>query len=302
MREDVSKCTLDGFYISKVEEQTAELCTIACTQNGCALQWVEEEFITDELIKICMETDNKVILRLSYMGIDISEAIMFYACTRKGMDLQYFDNPSMDLCRVACESDGCALILVSRDFRNIEICTIACDQDPKAVRYVPLELVTENMVYMYIRGEVSELDLLPSEIQKKFYDIDADNWLVFLELSVYARGMNLKDIRSEWQTDSIIKSSIMDNGLALKFIDKDKVTNEYCILACMQNGGAIEFCPYQSKELCLIAIKTGWGCIEVIKEPTLEYVQLVYNQGGEESKDLLESLGFLVSEGNVHFI
>ena len=147
--EYLEKCTRDGFYIAKVEDQTQELCTAACTQNGCSLQWVDDVFITDELIKICMETDNHVMLRLRCMYIEISEDVMLYACERNGMDLQYCYNPSMDLCRVACGSNGISLNFVPREYKDIEICTIACVQDPRAIYYVPEELVTSDMLDMY---------------------------------------------------------------------------------------------------------------------------------------------------------
>ena len=117
----ISKSKISVRYVFEsipTQHRTAELCALAVTRDGLALEFVPEELKTAELYALAV-TQSGLALRLVPKELKTAE-----------------------LCALAVTQSGLALELVPKELKTAELCALAVTQDGYALRYVPKELQT----------------------------------------------------------------------------------------------------------------------------------------------------------------
>ena len=119
----------------------SELCELAVTQDGRALEYVPKEIR--------------------------SERICLAAVTQDGRALEYVPKElrTEKMCIAAVTQNGSALGYVPKEIRSERICLAAVTQDGRALGYVPKELRTEKMCIAAVTQNGSALGYVPKELQ-----------------------------------------------------------------------------------------------------------------------------------------
>ena len=122
-------CNLQYVNVQYVKEQIEEVCKLAVQQDGCALEFVKEQ--TPELCKIAVQQYRKY--ALEYVK-EQTEEICKLAVQQNGFDLQFVKEQTPEICKIAVQQSGCAIYFVKE--QTEEICKLAVQQSGRALEYV----------------------------------------------------------------------------------------------------------------------------------------------------------------------
>jgi len=185
-------------------------------------------------------------------------------------------------------NNGYALQFI-KDPTNLttEICGLAVKENPTTLRYVPINLMTEEicvsaverdgltleytkhlMTYEMCLIAVKQNSLALIHVKKQFITTD------IYELTLRDDGLLLQFITE--QTEDLCKMAITQNGLALQYVKYQ--TDEICSIAVQQNGLSLEYVRDQTETVCILAIKQNSLALEYVKDMTNEIYNAVVQQ------------------------
>jgi hypothetical protein len=163
---------------------TRELCIIALTNDGTALEYVPlteyiprtgpvirgnapervpAEFIDKELCDIAM-IQNPDALRYVVRKF-INRDYCDRAVVHNGNNLKFvpYEFITQEMCDRAVRKSGLALRFVPVEFLSYILCDLAVYEDPNALPFVPYELMTEKMCFDAVLRNVRLLEHVPSK-------------------------------------------------------------------------------------------------------------------------------------------
>lgn len=103
------------------------------------------------------------------------------------------------------------------------------------------------------------------------------------KLAVNNNGLTLKYVRKDLITNELCELAVNEDGLSLKYVPDNFITKELCELAVNKKGSHIEFVPdnFKTKELCTSAITNGCKLCHVPYDlRTKELCELAVNKNG----------------------
>lgn len=107
---------------------TEELCDIAVRQNPKAIQFVKEEFLTAELCIMAVQRDAYALKDVN--NHNQTEEICMISVRKNGHALAYVHNQTYNICIQAVQQNGSAIQYVKKEFRTPELCKIATLENP----------------------------------------------------------------------------------------------------------------------------------------------------------------------------
>ncbi len=107
-----------------------------------------------------------------------------------------------------------------------------------------------------------------------------DNYEI-CKLSVKENGLSLKYVKPELMTEEICILAVQQNGYVLQCIKPNFITEEICKLAVSKNGLALEYVKPElmNEEICKLAVKQNYDALKYVKEKfkTQELLNLIKN-------------------------
>ena len=126
----------------------------------------------------------------------------------------------------------------------------------KSITTIPVALLTPEVVEVFLKEDTNHWSDLPECVKnKEMYMIGVKHyvhlWEVpncykddkLIEVAVETSGLNLKYIKKENMTESLIWKGVASNPLAIQFVDESKLTQELCTMAFEKNNMAIYYIP-----------------------------------------------------------
>lgn len=210
------------------------------------------------------------------------ENLCIVAVLQNGMALRYVINQTLDICLAAVAQNGAAFQYVKEEFRTPEIYRIALSSCGKMLRHIPAKDQTEEMCLLATRENPYSLryvskqflkDVMVKTVTNDGFAIkyiptpnedDEDEFRFYMELvklSVKQNGMALKFIPKEYQTPSVCKAAIKNNPESFQYVINQ--TLDICMYAVKVDGKLIKNVAEKYKAKCsLTAVKQNWRCFE----------------------------------------
>ena len=210
------------------------------------------------------------------------EDLCIVAVLQNGMALRYIVNQTLDICLAAVAQNGAAFQYVKEEFRTPEIyrialsscgrmlrhispkdqteelCLLATKENPYNLRYVSKRLLKDVMIKT-VTNDGFAIKYIPAPNED-----DEDEFRFYMELvklSVKQNGMALKFIPKEYQTPSVCKMAIENNPEAFQYVADQ--TLDVCLTAVKLDGKLISIVHDKYKAKCsLAAVKQNWRCFE----------------------------------------
>ena len=79
------------------------------------------------------------------------------------------------------------------------------------------------------------------------------------------------------------KTNLEDNGMLLEFINRDDITYDMCISACIENGLALEYVPWDIDnydDICILACDENGLALEYAEEQNDEMCEIACDENG----------------------
>jgi hypothetical protein len=201
------------------ELRTPELCKIAVSKNGKALEYVPEELKTPEICKIAVSQNGMV---LEHVPEELrTPEIYKIAVSNYGNALYYVPKELpeyLEICKLAVSHNGVALEWVPEKLRTPEICKIAVSQDGNALNFVPER---------------------PKQMRTP----------ELCKLAVSQNGFALAYVPEELRTPELCKIAVSNYGRALYYVPKELPEYlEICKIAVSQNRVALGHVPEELQD------------------------------------------------------
>jgi hypothetical protein len=142
-----------------------ELCELAVSKEGLALQFVPKELRTE---RMCLAAVSKDGFALAKVPDEVkTEEMCLMAVSKNGRALYYVPDEMKTerMCLMAVSKDGTALQYVPKELRTEKVCLAAVSQYGKALQYVPKELRTEKMCLAAVRNYGPAIADVPEEMK-----------------------------------------------------------------------------------------------------------------------------------------
>jgi len=221
--------------------------------------------------------------------------------TKNGLYIQYIQNPSDTLCKLAVNQNGLALKYINS--QTDEICISAIKNDYRALKFANKQTFKMCMLAIYKSdGKNSIIKMIKNpeiniycEILKKFpSEMQYVRLNEFGSLSKYnSNNINNNSSISNNNSDNVNKNIVdilgnncsrisllhkiesdehlfsmclQRNGLYIKYIKPTRLTQNLCISAVKNNGLAIKYIPqnFHTETLCLLALRQNVKAIKYI--------------------------------------
>jgi hypothetical protein len=160
----------DEIILDEIPEEfkTSEICEIAVSRDGNALQWVPKEL--PEYAKLCEIAVSQKGWALYWVPEELPEypEICEIAVGQNGEALRHVppELKTQELCKIAVSQDGNALRHVPEELPEyLEICKIAVSQTGWALDWVPKELRTPTLCKIAVSQNSDALRFVPPELK-----------------------------------------------------------------------------------------------------------------------------------------
>ena len=207
----------------------------------------------------------------------------------RGDLLQFIQNQTEELCKIAVQQDGLALRYVKE--QTEEICLLAVQQNMAAIHTVEYrcsgpftrEEAGVAVTYKVITDQNNPLcgmtyDWVKEAIWKDWSIIEYvdDQTDKLCKIAVQRDWCALQYVKN--QTEELCKLAVKQNGYALQFVKNQ--TPEICKLAVQQYGYALQYVGNQTEELCKIAVQQNGFALQYVRTQTEELCKLAVQQTG----------------------
>jgi hypothetical protein len=256
----------DGLVINYIK-QTSELCLIAVKQNGMALQ-----FIKDQNEQICKAAVYQNSHALKFVTNQTDEIILI-GTDKNPFSTTYIKKPSIDIYTKIAKKNIKAFKFMDKSYltdafthsiwehhlaingiqikfcttQTYGLCEIAINQNPNAIQFIDLSCIDHKHYFELCQIAVN----LDGNVIKHLIDINEN----FYSATTDMIGTDIKFYFTSGEINSLIKTAINQNGLALKHINA----------------------TYQIYDICKSAVeKSGMPVLKYIKNNFYKYI-LNYN-------------------------
>ena len=169
---DILKEVIDDYwgtieYVMPTTPRYEELCRIAVSKNGYALQYVPENLRTEEICKIAV-SKNWYALKFVPENLRTKELCKL-AVSNNGEALEFVpDNlRTEEICKIAVPNNGESLEYVPENLRTFELCKIAVEQNGHNLQYVPENLRIEELCKIAVAENQYALQYVPNHLKEK---------------------------------------------------------------------------------------------------------------------------------------
>jgi len=237
----------NGLVINYIK-QTPELCLIAVKQNGMALQ-----FIKDQNEQICKAAVYQNSHALKFVTNQTDEIIQI-ATDKNPFSTTYIKKPSIDIYTKIAKKNIKAFKFMNKSYltdtfthsiwehhlaingkmikfcptQTFGLCEIAINQNPHAIQYVDLLRIDYKHYFELSKVAVN----LDGNVIKYLIDINEN----FYSDTTAIVGADVKFYFTSSEINTLIKTAINKNGLAMKHIDVTYQTYDICKLAVEKSG------------------------------------------------------------------
>ena len=272
------------------ELKTPELCKLAANNNGMAWAYIPKGLITQELCNIAIQKNDDILdfVPEKYKTKD------FYTLLIKKNGKQIFNTPkeliTKELCELAIQQNGMALYYIPEKYKTKELCELAVNQKGCALQFIPDKYITKELCEIAVKQNGYALEYTPKTLRTEKlckiavqqnsdalkYVPDKYKTKNFCELAVQQNGVALLYIPEKYQTFEIYKLAVQNSGISLTYVPKELRTKELYYLAVQNDGLALYSVPMKlrTKELCELAYKQNKSCFKMIP---MEYQEDIKN-------------------------
>jgi hypothetical protein len=269
-----------------VNRITQELCDLAVTTFPDALQYIPEEFQSDQMIRNALQRDGEIIRHLPLCKRDAFAEI---AVESSPNAIQYLSKRTYNMCKAAILKDGMTIRHITENYPLLE--QLAIQTTPMAMIYLAGKLSLQDYVHImkkdgmllrYVPNKTPEivmeavkqnslaLQFAPESFHtSELYDIAISNpdtieWMCYPSenhqlAAVKANGLNIKHIRVP--TDTVKREAILQNPTAIRYVNGEY----YALLAVAMNGLTLEYIREQTIPVCLSAVAQNPNARQFVK-------------------------------------
>ena len=255
------------FQLRYVKEQTPELCKMAITKNGLALEYVKKE----QAPKLCEIDVNQNGYALELIKEQTPE-LCEIDINQNGYALELVKEQIPELCKMASQQNHYVFEFVKQ--QTHELCKLANEQNSEGWAYTNMELSPELYKFEIEQCAIAcalALEYVPEQTPDlcKFaieHDFRALKYVKkqthdLCKFAIEHDFRALKYVRD--QTSELCELAINQNIIALKYVKKQ--TPESCEIYINKNGYALELVKEQTPELCMIDIKQNNIVLKFVK-------------------------------------
>ena len=191
------------------------------------------------------------------------EDLCIVAVLQNGMALRYIVNQTLDICLAAVAQNGAAFQYVKEEFRTPEIYRIALSSCGRMLRHISPKDQTEELCLLATKENPYNLRYVSKRLLK---DVTIK--------TITNDGFAIKYIPTPNEDDEdefrfymeLVKLSVKQNGMALKFIPKEYQTPSVCKIAIENNPEAFQYVADQTLDVCLTAVKMDGKLISIVHD------------------------------------
>jgi hypothetical protein len=229
--------------VIKYIKQTPEMCLIAVKQNGMALQFIKDQ--NDQLCKAAVYQNSHALKFITNQ----TDEIILIATDKNPYSTTYIKKPSIDIYTKIAKKNIKAFkfmekLYLTNTFTNsiwehhlaingiqiklcptqtFGLCDIAINQNPNAIKFIDLSRISHDHYFELCQTAVN----INGNVIKYLIDINEN----FYSAATDMIGTDIKFYFSSGEINSLIKTAINQNGLALKYINANYQTYDICKLA-----------------------------------------------------------------------
>lgn len=233
-------------------------CILAVAKSGEALEFIPQNFITDELCLLALNNNAKRKNLLKYIPESLfTDEFIVKMLIMNGINLKHL--PPNRLTK--------------------EILSIVAKKNPRIVKYLPIEYQTDDVYKQLIQtniktikyikkpdGELANfaIEINPTSI-KYINDISILS-TKSLDLVMHGNWRNLRYLPPKMLTRELCKYHFEKNWRSFEVIPNEFKTREWCELVLEKNFLYIQYCPEAllTNALCLKCVNQYGGCLNYI--------------------------------------
>ena len=234
-KKEVEKIYTTAIKSNLTKEEMREKILEVLKHSGRMIQYIENP---DEEMQITAVTHSPYTMK--YIQNATKETKRVYLLAKR------YDAPQMGYCRTDAEE--------FRDFTSEEIAKIVYEK-PAAMSGVPTEIITEDIVYYFLKGLVEQklpyldggFSNIPEEYKNKFY------WQCMCMVNGYNFSRIPQEKREEYVSDKLIRycieksNSYVGISWMYQYIPEKFKTKEISILSILHHPYCIEYLPEEFK-------------------------------------------------------
>lgn len=225
---------------------------------------------------------------------------------------------TLEMVRIAVESDGIAIRSVSKKLITYDLCKAAVTQNGLSIRYIPEQMLTDEIVQLAIENNGRALYYYEGHITKKLARIAVRQSMKlrrndFLEYpiayvpeelideslvsdSISFSPCSLKNILSKYKTKELVLQAVTKDGAALEYVPTNKINKQLIELAVNSDPSNIQFVPEtrRTKKICETAFQSNPFILRWIPEKhiTPEMCLTVIEALDDNDRDRLFSISW----------
>lgn len=212
-----------------------------------------ESFSDEELIKFISLADFPIIQYIP----NPSEYVQMAAVLKRGSDIAFIKNPSIDVCKAAI------------------------NQTPSALQYINIEVIEKFVEpFKFKSGDFcNHPDCSISDFKKR----NGVSQMVMMGENSFSfrETKNIPEINFKRMKDREIAAILKKDGLALRYVPYYRRKQSLCLIAVKQNGLALEFIKHQTRKICKAALRQNGMAIVFVKKITVELWEIAACQSNE---------------------
>ena len=312
-----------GRLIRIFNVQTQELCDIAFNNDYRCIEFINSEFITEEMclravsqdgfllcflkhlqtIEICIAAVNQNGLAIEFVKNEFrTPQVCLLAVTRDFGSIKFIpDYQTDEICNLYFNSSG-TIKYINKEFLTVEYCLKAIKKNVLNFKHIPID----QMTYELCKIAVIKFPNLLEFVIKKFQTEElcmiavSYSYLNFQFIKIKTADLCLKlfninhqvfrEIDEKFQTEELCLAAVRYNGIYLQYVKLQSL--EICLAAVTNNPNC--FClvkeQFQTEEICLMAIDYDWKYINLIKDQTFKLISLAINCSDSKA------FGFILDE------
>lgn len=245
--------------------QTPRLCEMAIKLDWRTLEYVIDQ--TTELIDLALGIDGRALQFVKNQTVTLS----MKAVRNNIRALKYIIDQTDDICKVAINTDAKAFKYIKCPSRDICMFYLETTPSRKYIAEKKLDFDTLYDMVQYDYNVINVIDAYENDlwfycaIKKKPMEhrYTQDECISICTEYLAQDGMFLKYVPKLFQTPVLCMVGIMNNGLALQYVDEQ--FNELCLAAILNNPFALQWVKVQTADLCLLAVSINGLVIQHCK-------------------------------------
>lgn len=142
----------DGLTLRSVKIQTYDLCKHAVQNNGLALQYVDEQFLTEEIYTLAIENNPDALEFIDEENQ--TEQLCYQAINLKPYALRHVKNQNNQMCMYAINKNPFAISVC--ESQTVQMCKHAIDMNAHVYNHIDRNFKTDEM-YEYVQKKLRKM-------------------------------------------------------------------------------------------------------------------------------------------------